>query len=90
MIYTLLGLFIAALSGIGVLTIYGADALVTLPWVDTMFWSIIGGGMFLNFIDNMTNLMCLLCRVIKRLYQWKAALGHTAVAPLPHLFECDC
>lgn len=89
MIYTFLGLFIAALSGIGVLTVYGADALVALPWVDTMFWSIIGAGMFLNFIDNMTNLRCLLCRVIGRLYHWKAAVRHTAVSPLPHLCECD-
>jgi len=89
MIYTLLGLLIAALSGIGVLTIYGADALVTLPWVDTMFWSIIGAGMLLNLIDNMISLRLLLCGVLERLYRWKAEFMHTAGSKLPNICNCN-
>jgi len=88
MIYTLSGLLVAALAGIGVLTIYGADALVTLPWADTMFWSIIGGGMFLNFIDNMISLRLLLCLIIERLYQWKTGVRYTAASELPNLCNC--
>ena len=49
----------AAFFGIGVYSVYGADALTRYPWVDAVFWGLIATGIAIAIIDDWV--ACKLC-----------------------------
>ena len=62
MIYILMGLISAMFFGIGAFTVYGYAGLVGNPWVDYVFWWLIGTGVLLALVENSGRARALLRR----------------------------
>ena len=52
MIYMLTGLVSAMFFGIGTVMVYGYQGLSENPWVDYIFWWLIGTGVLLALVEN--------------------------------------
>lgn len=62
MVYIFISLVAASLFGIGAVAVYGHEGLITNPWIDIVFWWLIGTGVALAALDYRRNLSCLICR----------------------------
>lgn len=62
MLYILFSLVAAMLFGLGAVAVYGYDGLLANPWIDTVFWWLVGTGVALAALDVRVNLRCLICR----------------------------
>lgn len=51
MLIVLFSLMVATVFGIGAVTEYGVDALLTENWIHTVFWSLIGTGFLVVALD---------------------------------------
>jgi hypothetical protein len=63
MIYILTGTVLAALFGIGAQIHYGTEGLLLEPWVDMVFFWLIGAGAMLAALDGAA---CGICRWLNR------------------------
>ena len=62
--YILLGLIAAMTFGLSATMILGPEALLANPWVDTVFWSLLGAGVLMQLAGE--TLRCQLCAVTQR------------------------
>ncbi len=53
MLYTLMGLVFATFFGIAAFTVYGHEGLLANPWVQYVFWWLIGTGVLLAVVENL-------------------------------------
>jgi len=67
--YLLIGLFAAALFGIAVTALFGAENLLALPWLDSVVASLFLAGILLQVVDNRFGLGRLVCRGLGRVYR---------------------
>ena len=52
MMYVLMGLVSAAFLAAATVSVYGCDGLLGNPWVDYVFWWLIGTGVLLALVEN--------------------------------------
>ena len=64
MLYILMGVVSATLFGILAVGVYGPDGLLGNPWVEYVFWWLIGSGIVLALVENTFKLRCTPCRRI--------------------------
>lgn len=62
MFYIFVSLIAASLFGIGAVAVYGHEGLIENPWIDMVFWWLIGTGVTLAALDYRLDLSCLVCR----------------------------
>ena len=62
MLYILTGLVSATLFGVAVVTVYGHEGLLDHPWIEYVFWWLIGTGVGLALLENIFRLICKLCK----------------------------
>jgi hypothetical protein len=75
MLYIFFSLVAASVFGIGAVAVYGHEGLIANPWIDLVFWWLIGTGVVLAALDYRVDLGCLICR---RLTKAAPALCKTA------------
>lgn len=63
--YVLGGLTAATLVGVGSVIAYGPGAATQVPWVEPVFWALIGSGAALSLVQE--TLHCKLCALRERL-----------------------
>ncbi len=64
MLYILMGVVSATLFGIFAVGVYGPDGLLDNPWVEYVFWWLIGTGAALALVENAFKLRCGSCRQV--------------------------
>ncbi|MDJ0871711.1 MAG: hypothetical protein QNJ87_08070 [Gammaproteobacteria bacterium] len=52
MVYALTGLILATMFGVGAVTVYGYQGLLVNPWIDCVFWWLVGTGGLLAAVDT--------------------------------------
>ena len=62
MLYILMGVVSATLFGVFAVGVYGAEGLLDNPWVEYVFWWLIGSGIVLALVENTFKLRCAPCR----------------------------
>lgn len=66
MIYILISLVAAMLYGLASLSLHGYAGLLTAPFVDSVFWWLVGGGALLAWADGRQGLRGTLRRMLPR------------------------
>ncbi len=75
MLYILLGLVFAAFFGTGAVAVYGYEGLLSNPWVQYVFWWLIGTGALLALVESLGSIPI-------RLGRWRA-FGRCANSAVP-------
>ncbi len=52
MMYVLMGLVSAVFFGVGAVAVYGYEGLLSSPWVDYVFWWLVGTGVLLGLVET--------------------------------------
>lgn len=61
----LVGFVAATLFGVLAYSVYGLDALVSYPWIDAVFWALIGAGVLVSAANiSASGMICRFARLV--------------------------
>lgn len=89
MIYSLTGIFLAALLGVVALVLLGPAVFAQQQWLEPMFWLLFGTGIGLNAIDNVLSVQSISCWFSRKVDDFLVRWLHTSHHCLSYICHCD-